>query len=166
MPVLHFRLDDTTQLATAGGQFKHQVSIDHDIHGQNFTFIRAMVSYSQTSAAHPPNGVIIDCGDAFFQGPEVISNFSSNSLMIPITNGGNQFTVGDAQVVALFCVEDIQYNQDFSGQDIKRGFTIIVRNWVDNQTTVQLFGGGAAAGQIEGIDLFFSFDQLEDPDVY
>ena len=166
MPTLHVRIEKQNQ----------PIDLSRTLHSQNLTLRRAVVVRNISipnnvplSSASPPapyfvptytdptddlkGGIIIDL--SFFKGFEILSNFSSNDLLIPFAN---------TEVVV-----DNRYEQDFSNEDISLSFNVECFDYERKNTLKFVSDAGVTAttpGAIKYIDVFFSFDQLYSYNTY
>lgn len=166
MPTLHVRIEKQNQ----------PIDLSRTLHSQNLTLRRAVVVRNisipnniplSTAATPPPyfvptyadptddlkGGIIVDL--SFFKGFEILSNFSSNDLLIPFTN---------TEVVV-----DNRYEQDFSNEDISLSFNVECFDYERKNTLKFVSDSGVSAttpGAIKYIDIFFSFDQLYSYNTY
>jgi hypothetical protein len=170
MPILHFRLSSKTQHSDGAESYFHDVNVTRNLHGQNFTFRRAIVSYAAKQggiAGWGRNaGLILDCGEGFFRGEEVLSNFSSNDLCIPMPPL-DMSAIGGTETMVT---SDVRFEFDFNSEDIRESFKVKLWDW-NKRANVQLKAfpattGTLTDGDIYYVDLFFSFNELTDPDHY
>ena len=166
MPTLHVRIEKQNQ----------PIDLSRTLHSQNLTLRRAVVvrnisipSNVPLSSASPPapyfvptytdptddlkGGIIIDL--SFFKGFEILSNFSSNDLLIPFAN---------TEVVV-----DNRYEQDFSNEDISLSFNVECFDYERKNTLKFVSDAGVSEttpAAIKYIDVFFSFDQLYSYNTY
>ena len=171
MPTLHVRIEKQNQ----------PIDLSRTLHSQNLTLRRAVVVRNVSipnniplsagggtpAAAQPPyfvptytdptddlkGGIIVDL--SFFKGFEILSNFSSNDLLIPFAN---------TEVLV-----DNRYEQDFSNEDISLSFSVECFDYERKNTLKFVSDSGVTAttpGAIKYIDVFFSFDQLYSYNTY
>ena len=166
MPTLHVRIEKQNQ----------PIDLSRTLHSQNLTLRRAVVVRNisipnniplSTAATPPPyfvptytdptddlkGGIIIDL--SFFKGFEILSNFSSNDLLIPFAN---------TEVLV-----DNRYEQDFSNEDISLSFNVECYDYERKNTLKFVSDAGVSEttpGAIKYIDVFFSFDQLYSYNTY
>ena len=166
MPTLHVRIEKQNQ----------PIDLSRTLHSQNLTLRRAVVVRNVSipnniplpAANLPPpyfvptytdptddlkGGIIVDL--SFFKGFEILSNFSSNDLLIPFAN---------TEVVV-----DNRYEQDFSNEDISLSFSVECFDYERKNTLKFVSDSGVTAttpGAIKYIDVFFSFDQLYSYNTY
>jgi len=171
MPTLHVRIEKQNQ----------PIDLSRTLHSQNLTLRRAVVVRNVSipnnipasagggtpTVPQPPyfvptytdptddlkGGIIVDL--SFFKGFEILSNFSSNDLLIPFAN---------TEVVV-----DNRYEQDFSNEDISLSFSVECFDYERKNTLKFVSDSGVTAttpGAIKYIDIFFSFDQLYSYNTY
>ena len=138
MPILHFRITNTTQT----------INITRPLHSQNFTFRRAVVvkNDAQDMVATYKGGVAVQL--SFLQGDEFVSNQNTNQLVIPF-----DYTKE---------VNDVRFEFPLASEDVRSAFTCSVKNYdrsVDAVVGVPATGP-APQGTIRYIDLYFSFTSL------
>ena len=163
MPILHFRVDKQQQ----------NIDLSRTLHSQNLTFRRAIITRNRSIASVPPagtnppdnyiptytvdylGGIIIDV--SFFKGFEILSNFTSNDLMVPFNN--DQSNV------------DHRFDMNFASEDIALSFNVQIYDFKRQLIPDTLFTSttgvaDTAIGAIKYIDLFFEFDNLHDYNTY
>ena len=164
MPLLHFRIKEKDE----------GINMSRSLHAQNLTLRRAIVTRNASLQTNPPTkpadnvaiipvvpvydvdykgGLIVDA--SFLRGYEIMSNFSSNDIMIPF---GNE----KANI-------DEQFELDISSEDITLAFNVKVYDF-ERKDTIQFISdsGNTAttAGAIHYIDLIFQYDELYNNDTY
>lgn len=175
MPLLHFRITKKDQ----------SIDLSRDLHAQNLTLRRSIIvknkgTVSNKSAIPSPltypeyekfmldfvkqytddykGGVCIDA--SFLRGFEIMSNFSSNDIMIPFDN--NETNI------------DHMYELDISSEDIALSFNVRTFNFNREDSTIfveDLRDAGTANPEqynnaIHHIDLIFQYDELYNYDTY
>tara|TARA_R110002096_G_scaffold368683_1_gene561975 strand:+ start:59 stop:565 length:507 start_codon:yes stop_codon:yes gene_type:complete len=162
MPVLHFRLTSKNQ----------PINMSRSLHSQNLTLRRVSVVRNisipnnvplpdGSLVTQPPyfvptytdvtddlkGGIIIDV--SFFKGFEVLSNFSSNDILVPFDNTET--------------VVDNRFEQNFANEDISLSFNVQCFDYERKDTLKFVNDIGVSAttpAAIKFIDLFFEFDEL------
>tara|TARA_B100000780_G_scaffold278104_1_gene250558 strand:+ start:1691 stop:2194 length:504 start_codon:yes stop_codon:yes gene_type:complete len=167
MAILHYRITQANQ----------PINLSRTLHAQNLTLRRVSVIRNISIPSNIPGsptlvpatqyyipeyldpkddlhgGIIVDV--SFFKGFEVLSNFSSNDLMIPFSN--------DDTVV------DSRYEQNFSNEDISLSFSVKVFNYLREPNvkfTSDTGNSDLTPGAIKYIDMFFEFDELFNYNTY
>ena len=153
MPICHYRL-------TADNQ---RIQIPNTIHGQRFTFRRAVVRMIPLAAGTPSTnlkgGVIVS--PSHFSGFEIVSGTTiDNTTDKPITNnlGANDILIGLDEYKPI---NNIYFDMEFESEDVNQGFTVKVTNFDKQPVT---FGNNA--GELTSIDLYFQFASLYDYKTY
>ena len=159
MPVLHFRITTKDQ----------NIDMSRTLHSQNLTLRRAVVTRNrsvQNNVVVPPatldnsiatyvtdykGGVIIDI--SFFKGFEILSNFSSNDILVPFGNA-------EANI-------DQRFEQNYNSEDISLSFRVRTYDF-DRQDTVQFQKETTVStdAAIKAIDLFFEYDEMVEYNTY
>tara|TARA_R100001244_G_scaffold116552_1_gene86645 strand:- start:2763 stop:3254 length:492 start_codon:yes stop_codon:yes gene_type:complete len=163
MPLLHFRITSKDQ----------PINLSRTLHAQNLTLRRAIITktkslYTVASApsadtccdnaipAWTPDykgGVIVDC--SFLRGYEIMSNFSSNDILLPFSNGDTNINT--------------QFELDIASEDIALSFNVKTYDF-DRKDTILFVGEGSTVattpGAIKSIDLIFQYDQLYNYNTY
>jgi len=153
MPICHYRL-------TADNQ---RIQIPNTIHGQRFTFRRAVVRMVPLAAGTPSTnlkgGVIVS--PSHFSGFEIVSGTTiDNTTDKPITNnlGANDILIG---VDEYRPITTEYYSMGFDSETVNQGFTVKVFNFDREKVTF-----GTQAGQLTSIDIYFEFASLYDYQTY
>lgn len=153
--------EDPTSNHIGGGTFN--VTISRVLKARQFTFRRAIVTFTAPLAggaganATDTQGLIVNC--SFLTGYEILSNFTSNDLMVALpyyTNGPTCF--------------DSRYELNMNSEDIKETFQVTITKFDRTAFTNDELGIGPSnltpAGRIQSIDLFFTYDELLETNVY
>jgi hypothetical protein len=141
MPLLHFRISKPSEI----------INLDRALHGQNFTFKRAIVVKDPNSTIKYGGGVTVQL-DFLSGGLEIMSNLNDNELNIPFTDNSS--------------VADVRYNINFASEDINRSFKVSVLNYDKSNTTPLLFDKNGTGGELFYIDMYFEFSELFDYNRY
>jgi len=159
MGVLHFRITKKDQ----------NIDMSRTLHAQNLTLRRAVVTRNrsiQTNTVIPPatldntiatyttdykGGIILDI--SFFKGFEILSNFSSNDILVPF---GNAEANIDSRFEQNFASEDISLSFRCRTYDFKREDNVVFQ---DDTTAL-------TDAAIAYVDLFFEFDEIHDYNTY
>ncbi len=160
MPLLHVRITENNQ----------NINMSRSLHSQNFTLRRCIITRNPsllTSATAYLNGeatqvfptydkdllggIIVDF--SFFTGYEIMSNFTSNDLMVPFSN--------------MTANIDERFSQNFSSENINLAFNVKCFDF-DRKATVEFVSETTAttSGAIHYIDFIFEFDSLAESDTY
>ena len=166
MPLLHFRVTKKDQ----------SINMPRTIHAQNLTFRRAIVTRNKSNINNLPTtvgkttpefqaemanlqkaydqdlkgGVLLDC--SFLRGFEIMSNFSSNDIMIPFHNEDTNI--------------DIKFELDIASEDIALSFNVKTFDYERGDTVLFAGDSETGAGVIQHIDLIFHYDALYNYDTY
>lgn len=157
MGVLHFRIKSNDE----------NINMSRTLHAQNLTLRRAVVTRNLSIRSNPPavafdnlnpeytvdykGGVICDIN--FFRGFEILSNFSSNDLLIPFSNHETNV--------------DQRFEQNFASEDISLSFRVRTFDFKrENTVKFQDSTSPTEDGAIAYIDLFFEFDEIHDYNTY
>lgn len=170
MPTLHLRLSrDTQQTVTSS---THNVELRQGLHAQTFRLNKVDVTLRVDPAAVPAvgncfPGVCVDVGERMFQGQEIRTNVRGlgDVIPVPISAYKSYFpAAGGAQDVTV----SVPINMTFNATDLRSTFPLTVRDFTNtNPILMGAYPGGAATnGQLLLLDLYFDFDQLEDPNIY
>ena len=141
MPLLHFRISKPSEI----------INLDRALHGQNFTFKRAIVVKDPNSTINYGGGICVQL-DFLSGGLEIMSNLNDNELNIPFTDNSS--------------VADVRYNINFASEDINRSFKVSVLNYDKSNTTPLLFDKNGTGGELFYIDMYFEFSELFDYNRY
>tara|TARA_R110000851_G_scaffold134824_1_gene270160 strand:- start:5075 stop:5500 length:426 start_codon:yes stop_codon:yes gene_type:complete len=141
MPLLHFRISKASEI----------INLDKALHGQNFTFKRAIVVKNSASTIKYKGGLTVQL-DFLSGGLEIMSNMNDNELNIPFTDNTE--------------VADVRYNINFASEDINRSFKVSVLNYNKSNTTPLLFNTAGTGGELFYIDMYFEFSELYDYNRY
>ena len=101
-----------------------------------------------------------------FQGQEIRTNVRGMGDVIPVP-----IEVRKAYPAAAAGIQDvvvsIPIEMSFNATDLRNTFPITVRDFTNtNAILMGPYGGVAQDGQLILLDLYFDFDQLEDPNIY
>ena len=134
MPILHFRVTKAQET----------ISISRNLHAQNFTFRRAVVTKVDQAdyAGTYKGGVTLEL--SFLQGDEFVSNINTNNVLIPIDYEKRS--------------NDVRFEFPLAAEDIRSAFTVKCYNY--DRSVPLAFGAGA--GELEFIDVYFSFTSLKE----
>ena len=139
MPVLHFRITNNNEI----------INIDRDIHGQNFTFKRAVVVKDATASTAYKGGVSVKL-DFLSSGVEILSNTNNDIVYLPFNDTNT--------------VSDIRYDLNFSSEVVRRSFKTSVYSY--DRISQPSFDTTGTTGELFYIDLYFEFQQITDFDEY
>ena len=147
MAILHLRIRKADQ----------NIDIAKSVHAQKLTFIRSTINKDNTATpTNTYNGTLFFDID-FFNGFEMVSNLNDNYVMVPIQNEIE--------------TETLQYDQEFSSEEIKQSFNVKVFEYNKAGPTGgytkavfkdDITGGGSTTGAINYVDLFFQIQSLYD----
>ena len=162
MPLLHFRITEKDE----------SINMSRTLHAQNLTLRRAIITRNPSLQTNVQNevavgsaktqvvpiydadckgGIVVDA--SFLRGYEIMSNFSSNDIMIPFANDSINV--------------DEQFELDIASEDIALAFNIKVLDFERKDTI--LFTKATSAGEpgaIQYVDLIFQYDELYNHDTY
>jgi hypothetical protein len=162
MPLLHFRITEKDE----------SINMSRTLHAQNLTLRRAIITRNPSLQTNVQNevgvgsaktqvvpiydadckgGIVVDA--SFLRGYEIMSNFSSNDIMIPFANDSINV--------------DEQFELDIASEDIALAFNIKVLDFERKDTI--LFTKATTAttpGAIQYVDLIFQYDELYNHDTY
>ena len=162
MPVLHFRVTKQDE----------NIDLSRTLHAQNLTLRRAVITRNKSLVSNVPalpvvpadnfipiyvtdykGGLILDI--SFFKGFEILSNFSSNDILLPFGN----------EIANI----DTRYEQNFASEDISLSFRCRAFDF-EREDTIKFISDTPLAPQTDGaikyIDLFFEFDELYEYNTY
>lgn len=175
MPTLHIRLSQGTQQGTGGGATStHSVELRQGLHAQTLRLVKADATLRIDPTLAPAAGsclpgICVDVGERMFQGQEIRANVRGLGDVIPIPiEAYKAYYTSPPPAGAVDVTVSVPINMAFNATDLRNSFPITVRDFTNTNPVLMgpYPGAGATNGQLLLLDLYFDFDQLEDPNIY